>query len=421
MSYSINELNKGVSLLCVESNTPKTSSLLVSFVLPLNEVNATYTALISKILLSGSKHHTSMKLLSQACDDNYGATLDSFVQKTGETIALSFVLSVLKNEYALNGEDILSDGIKLMSEVILEPYIVYGGFSKEYFLREKALQKEQILAVKNNKRSYAVHRGISEMFKGEAYAVPSIGTENVLEQTDEKCLAEFYFNVLKTAPIKIIFAGSCKEDNLIMSLKNYFPFDERDDAIPDTLVKSDVTEVREFSETASADQTTLFMGLRLHGDLCGNDYTALTVFGDIFSSSPISKLFMNVREKQQLCYYCSSSCERKKGFMLVTSGVDCKNTEKAKKAILNELSDIQNGKVSKEEFDSAVKASVSAYKALFDDSQIYSYYLIKMLQGKIVAPEDEIENLKKVTLQQVVEVAKSIVLDTVFVLKGEIR
>ena len=60
------------------------------------------------------------------------------------------------------------------------------------------------------------------------------------------------------------------------------------------------------------------------------DYPALYVFNELFGGSPSSRLFLNVREKHSLCYYVSSLLDIRKGLLLVSSGVQAQNIEKAK-------------------------------------------------------------------------------------------
>lgn len=49
---------------------------------------------------------------------------------------------------------------------------------------------------------------------------------------------------------------------------------------------------------------------------------ALMVFNGLFGGFPHSKLFMNVREKESLAYYASSSVDTFRGFMSVQTGID---------------------------------------------------------------------------------------------------
>lgn len=45
---------------------------------------------------------------------------------------------------------------------------------------------------------------------------------------------------------------------------------------------------------------------------------------DVFGGGPYSRLFMNVREKLSLCYYCSARLIRGKGIIVIQSGIEKK-------------------------------------------------------------------------------------------------
>ncbi|HCA71536.1 MAG TPA: insulinase family protein, partial [Ruminococcaceae bacterium] len=57
----------------------------------------------------------------------------------------------------------------------------------------------------------------------------------------------------------------------------------------------------------------------------------------IFGGTPNGKLFLNVREKMSLCYYCGSGYHAASGLLFVQSGVEFANMAKAEKAILEQL------------------------------------------------------------------------------------
>ena len=69
---------------------------------------------------------------------------------------------------------------------------------------------------------------------------------------------------------------------------------------------------------------------------CPAGMTAMRLMSALFGGTPHSKLFLNVREKLSLCYYCSSSYDRHKGIVMVQSGVEQKNIEKAREEILRQ-------------------------------------------------------------------------------------
>ena len=63
----------------------------------------------------------------------------------------------------------------------------------------------------------------------------------------------------------------------------------------------------------------------------------------MFGGTPHSKLFLNVREKMSLCYYCAARYNSNKGIMTVESGVETQNIEAAKNEILNQLEEMKRG------------------------------------------------------------------------------
>lgn len=57
----------------------------------------------------------------------------------------------------------------------------------------------------------------------------------------------------------------------------------------------------------------------------------------LYGGSVTSRLFLNVRERDHLCYYCSSSFQSFTGSMAVNRGVEHADAARAEKAILKEL------------------------------------------------------------------------------------
>ena len=79
------------------------------------------------------------------------------------------------------------------------------------------------------------------------------------------------------------------------------------------------------------------------------DYTAMVLANCILGGSPFSKLFMNVREKQSLCYYCAARHDTPKNVMFVQSGVETKDLDRTEEAILKELNDMKKGNITDDE------------------------------------------------------------------------
>ena len=55
------------------------------------------------------------------------------------------------------------------------------------------------------------------------------------------------------------------------------------------------------------------------------DTYAMKLMNTIFGGTPFSKLFLNVREKLSLCYYCAAGYNQLKGTVFVDCGIEEEN------------------------------------------------------------------------------------------------
>ena len=79
----------------------------------------------------------------------------------------------------------------------------------------------------------------------------------------------------------------------------------------------------------------------------------------LYGGSVTSRLFLNVRERDHLCYYCSSSFQSFTGSMAVNSGVEHADAARAEKAILKELDDLRGGPITAEELEDCRRSLLS--------------------------------------------------------------
>ena len=167
-------------------------------------------------------------------------------------------------------------------------------------------------------------------------------------------------------------------------------------------------------------QGKLCLGFRTGGVSFGSeDYPALVMFSGIYGATPVSKLFMNVREKLSLCYYCSSLLEKHKGLMLVNSGVEVENAGRAREEILAQLDAVRRGDFTEEEFAAARKAMENTYRSSADfPHTLADWYLGCVLAGCEMSLDDAAAALGRVTRDDVIRVAQSVTLDTIYFLRG---
>ena len=168
-------------------------------------------------------------------------------------------------------------------------------------------------------------------------------------------------------------------------------------------------------------QGKLTMGFRVGGGFRDIETVArFFLFNAIYGGSTNSKLFLNVREKLSLCYFASSSLAMNKGVLLVYSGVEFANFQKAEDEILAQLEACQKGEITAEELEAARLSVIGSLRSSLDvQGRLEEYWLNRFVTGTSYTPEELAAEIETVTLEQLVETAKKIKLDSVYTLQGK--
>ena len=168
-------------------------------------------------------------------------------------------------------------------------------------------------------------------------------------------------------------------------------------------------------------QGKLAMGFRTGGIAVGSaEHPALLVCNTLYGGSANSKLFLNVREKMSLCYYASSMLDKLKGLMVVSSGVEFAQFDRAQEAILTQLEAVKRGDFTEDELAAAVRTVSSGLRSRLDSqSQLEDDQLTRLLFHTSLEGEELIRAVESVTADQVMETANKLKLDTIYRLTGK--
>ena len=139
---------------------------------------------------------------------------------------------------------------------------------------------------------------------------------------------------------------------------------------------------------------------------------------DIFGMGTYSKLFMNIREKMSLAYYCWSRLVASKGIVLVESGIDTDKERKVSAEVLSQLSDLRNGKTDPEVLESSKRALREKHTFTTPEGFL-SWYSGQVLCDEILTPDDMVNGIEQVTMEDVCAAAKKLSIDTIFMLSAQ--
>ncbi len=417
MSNKIISLGTGVEGIFIQNNRFNTTSVSFNFYLPMSKSTVADNALLPFILTSCSKDYPDFSALNLKLNKLYGARLNSSTEKYGDCQLLRMQISVIDDRFSFDCDSLVKQASELLLNLIFNPSVEDEKFYEADVSREKRKAIEHIKGEIAEKRIYAKNRLISEMFAGTVYGIPKCGTVDDVQKVTPKSLYDAWENMLKTAFVRVHVVGANIPTRLFDDIKERFETVERKDITNCKICKvtEPINKVNTVFEKMDVKQGKLVMGFSC--DMYGDDDLSLPlmVMSDIFGGGPYSRLFTNVREKMSLCYYCASTAIRYKGLLMVDSGVEFENADKAIDEILNQLDIMKKGEFSENEFNASISSICDSLNTYYDSqNSLDLWYALKVNNQNLYSPEDIIEKIKQITKEDVIYAAKGVKLHTVY-------
>ncbi len=411
------KISNGVFIHNLTDTKFKNMRISLNFIVPLEKEKVSANAIITSLLSQSTKDHPTISELAKHLAGLYGASFISSVSSAGDKQILSVVVSGIADKFALENENLSEIFTRLLCESVFSPLLDSSGeFVKENFLQEKRQIAESIEAEINDKIAYAKNKCREEMFKGQPASIAKYGSLETLNNTKRESLTDLLKELIEKSRIEIFVLGDANYDACEKIVASYFGCDRMVFASEDN-TSIDKREAVEIVEEMNIAQSKLVMGFAVPFE--DEEKYSARLMSLILGGSASSKLFLNVREKRSLCYYCSAGLDERKKAMLIQSGVETENIDIAREAIMQEIEDMKNAKISDEELEFAKIYLCNSYKSI-DDSLSYkeSWYLSRAMEEQFVTPLEVIGKIKAVTKEQIIAIVNKISLDTVFTLKG---
>lgn len=413
------EIAPSVRLCGYETDRFTTSSITVSIAVPLDPNAASANAILPYLLTRSSEKYKTYMELNKKLASLYGAALVGANGKHGDTYVIRMTVAFIDNKFAFDGEDISLDAARLLFDMLFKPNLKDGVFDSEELEKEKRLAAERIEAKLNDKRTYARERCEEIMCEGDVYSTNVDGTvEGILALTPSSVYTA-YLNLIRGGRIQINAVGNINGQEIANLFETYLSAVAREPYMLFTSVLYSAENVKRVTEELPVKQGKLVLGFRAGMVDPDADFAKIRIMTDIFGGGTYSRLFMNVREKMSLCYYCSARLYSTKGIILVQSGIEDEKAEIAITEIQNQLKDLANGNVSDEDLSSSLRSLTDAYKKVIDaPDTIDAWLFAHENDDEIVTPDMLTEKIKNVTKEEIIEAAKAVTLDTIYLLKN---
>ena len=413
------DLGSGVALNLLPCDSFKTNCLSVTFLCPMDHRSAAENALLPFVLKRGTQRLPTMTAMTRELEMLYGSHLSARLGKVGDTQFFGFQSNPLRDSLA-EGMAVTAKVLSLIGEMIYQPWREDDLLSSAYIEGEKRVLMDAVRSRINHKGHYALLRCREEMCRNDPCALPETGTEEQIAAITAASLTRRLEHARLHYPIEIWFAGVVDREALIAQVKEIFLSHPREPIpLAATLPFTAAPTTQRITEDQPIKQGTLCLGFGTpirSGHALAPAYSLML---EVLSGSPTAKLFVNVREKQSLCYYCTGIPDMQKGILIVASGIEVSQRDQAEQAILQQVDACRRGEITEEEMTAAKKALATAVRSMYDDpAALISWYFKHWLIGSTESPLAYDARLSAVTRADLVEAARSLTLDTVYFLNG---
>ncbi|WP_203332673.1 EF-P 5-aminopentanol modification-associated protein YfmF [Planococcus beigongshangi] len=413
------KLAKGVNIHVNETTQFKTINFSIKFKSKLSKDKASARSILANVLQHSNEAYPSHTALRMALDDLYGTSLYMDSSKRGNEHIVSLNVETVNDQY-LSETGVLEKVMNLMYLVLFKPNLENGLFKESIFQREKNAVKERLESIIDDKTRYAQQRMMELALSDHPAAIPANGSIEEVQKISNEMLMEEYRSMIETNEVEIYAVGDIKPEMVADYFRDYFKFTDREKtpAPPSmALTKPAQPRVAEFEDMKQGKLHMMFFSPVTFRD---EKFPVMQLMNGIFGGYAHSKLFVNIREKESMAYYVSSSYSSQFGLMFVLAGIDGKLEEKAVNLILQQLEEVKAGNITEVEFGQTKALLTNQLKEALDSARgqidIYDQY---MELTEAFEPEYLISRWDRVTKEEIAQAAKDLSLEMTYFLSGK--
>ena len=402
----------------IKTDKFKTIDIRVMFIDKFKKEDITKRNFLMDMLSFSTKEYDTHRKLSIKCQDLYSLNLNSSNFRLGNYLISKIGITLLNPKYT--EESMLEESIDLLTETIFNPNVTNNRFETKSFNLVKKNLETELLSVKEQPRLYAISQFLKEIDENKPYSYHGYCYQEDLEKINESNLYEYYKEFLTKNLVDIYVVGDIDFSKVEKLIREKFKISTLKKDKGNVIIKHDKIrkKSRKVIEKSDFKQAKLVIGLKLD-DLSKFEFGYVSnIYNLILGGISDSLLMKNVRVKESLAYYISSSLNKVDNLIIITSGIEGKNFNKTVKIIKKTLKDIQNGKIN----DDDIKKCQTEYISSVDVASNLPNGLMDLAMSNHLKISDSIDVRKKkimeVTKEDVINFSKKVSLDTIYLLEG---
>ena len=413
------QINMGsYNLHIIKTKKFKTITVEVNFRRKLKKEEITIRNLLKAVLLQTTKDLKTEQELIRETENLYDLKLISSNMRIGNYSNLSFKVRFLNEKYTEKSMNEYS--IALLMDILFNPNVLDGKFMESDIKKCKNKLEKSIQKLTDNKLKYTLIK-LLETTKDMPYSYNSFGYLEDLNQITPKNLYEYYQSVLANDFVDVFVVGDVDTNEIKEIFKKYFKVNTFKKEKKDILVKelTPRKRIKKVTEEYQANQSQLTLLCTMNNLTEYERKYVLLVYNEMLGGSSNSLLFDTVREKNSYAYYINSNQKAYDNILMIYSGIEPGNANNVLKLIKKTLQEVTKGKFLDEALNNAKATIIASIKASTDSPTgiINTYYAKTLVNSD--GFEKRIEEITKVSKEDIINLSKKIAMHTVYLLEGK--
>lgn len=405
----------------INTNKFKTIKVTVNFRTKSLENEITIRNILKMILLNSCKDYPKEKDLIIESENLYDLKVSSLSSRVGNYSILSFNLEFLNEKYTEKNMNQYS--LDFFMNLLFKPNVQDNKFDQTSFNVVTNVLRKSINSIKDNKTKYSIIKVLEVMNHNMPYSFNPFGKIEELDSITPESLYEYYKKVLTNDLVDILVVGEVDSERIREYFTNNFKVNtykkvKNDILLPNILPRK---KVKKIIEKDNVNQSKLAIGLRISNMTDYERKYVLRVYNEILGGGGNSMLFNTIREKHSLAYYINSFSQFYDNIAIIYAGVNSSKINMAIKLIKDTLNKMGKGIFSDEDLNNAIQTIISAIEVSEDSNTgiINNYYAQSLVNADNL--DIKIKKYSNITKEDVVNIAKKIKMDTIYILEGDIN
>lgn len=300
--------------------------------------------------------------------------------------------------------------INTLMDVVFDIFL-NSRLDAEEIEKEKGVIVEEINMYRDMPQRY-----VGDLFEKLLYGDQPAGweiageKELVIRLKREQFLDYFTTHYIASNTV-VAIAGNVKPEEIKEQVNQYFSKIRQAERVTKLAVKEDQLSPQILLHYKKTDQSHFILGFRGYNMFDEKRY-ATSILAAILGGGMSSRLFTEVRDKRGLAYYVGADSDNytDTGIFAMSAGVNNDKADDAIKIMLEEVNKIKNTGVTTRELQQAKDQVEGALTIALENSRAVAnaYAGPILFYDKVLTPEEELDKIKKVTLEDISQVANEI-------------